>query len=70
MKEVEQAVNEGEMWKIVNKGKKKRKRIEEGIKEDDWKAHFMRLLGGVKHRIKIEDGAGREGEKKNKQGKK
>lgn len=42
----------------------KRKRIEEGIKEDDWKTHFMRLLGGVKHRIKIEDGAGREGEKK------
>lgn len=64
MKEVEQAVNEREIWKIVNKGKKKKKRIEEGIKEDDWKAHFMRLLRGVKHRIKIEDGAGREGEEK------
>lgn len=35
MKEVEQAVNEGEIWKIVNKGKKKRKGIEEGIKKDD-----------------------------------
>lgn len=35
MKEVEQAVNEGEIWKIVNKGKKKRKGIEEGINKDD-----------------------------------
>jgi hypothetical protein len=47
---------------IVNKGRKKRKGINDGIEEEEWKEHFMRLLGGVEHRVREGDGKRGEGE--------
>lgn len=47
------------MWKIVNRGKKKRRGINEEIKKNEWKEHFMRLSGGIE--ISMVRGNGEEG---------
>lgn len=52
MKDVKQAKREKKVWKIVNKERKERKGIDEGIEEEEWKEYFMRLLRGVEHRIR------------------
>lgn len=36
---------EGEIWEIVNRKRRERKRINESIGWEEWKEHFMRLLG-------------------------
>lgn len=42
----EGVTNEKEMWEIINRERKERERINEGISMEEWKEHFMRLLGG------------------------
>lgn len=42
---------EGEVWEIVNRERRKRRRINEGIEWKKWKEHFMRLLGRVEERV-------------------
>lgn len=37
---------EGEVWEIVNRERKRRRRINEGIEMEEWREHFMRLMGG------------------------
>lgn len=37
---------EGEVWEIVNREKRGRKRISEGIGTEEWREYFT-LLGGV-----------------------
>lgn len=34
------------MWKIVNRERKKRKRINEEIEIEEWDEYFRELLGG------------------------
>lgn len=46
-KNADEVRKEGEVWEIVNREMRKRKRINEGIKWEEWKEHFMRLLGEV-----------------------
>ncbi|KMQ86086.1 hypothetical protein RF55_15041 [Lasius niger] len=48
LREAQEARTEGEMWQIVNKERKCWKGINEMIKMEEWKGHFMRLLGGWK----------------------
>lgn len=50
-KQVAEARRESEVWKIINRERKKRKGINDGIEMEEWKEHFMRLLGGVERRV-------------------
>lgn len=63
-KEAEQVRREGEVWEIVNRGRKKRKGINEEIEEEEWKEHFMRLLGGVENRVVEGEGEGESTKKR------
>ncbi|XP_024884581.1 trichohyalin-like [Temnothorax curvispinosus] len=62
--EVRSAKTEEQIWKIINKERKKRVPIEEDIKMEEWENHFMQLLEGskedrreeVERRSKEEDG--------------
>jgi len=42
--------------------RRKRRIVDDRIKEGEWKEHFMRLLGGVEHRVREGEGI-RRGEK-------
>lgn len=42
---------ENEVWKIVYKKRKRRKKIDTGIDMEKWREHFMRLLRGVECRV-------------------
>lgn len=46
------------MWEIVNKERRRRKGINEGIEGREWREYFMKLLGGVEGRV-IRGGMGR-----------
>lgn len=59
-KQVVEARRENEVSKIINRERKKRKGINEGIGMEEWKIHFMRLLGGAKRKVR---GREREREK-------
>jgi len=51
-KMVEAVRKEGEVWELVNKARRRRrKRINEEIGGEEWKEYFMRLLGGVERRV-------------------
>lgn len=39
------------VWEVVNKEKKKRRKINEGIELEEWVRYFKRLLGRVKSRM-------------------
>lgn len=48
------------MWELIKRERKRRKKANEGIGMQEWKEHFMELLGGMEERIVM----GREGWKK------
>ncbi|XP_070521639.1 arginine and glutamate-rich protein 1-like [Cardiocondyla obscurior] len=50
-KGIEKIRTEEKVWKIVNKGRKKRKEIEEKIKIKEWDEYFRKILGGVERRV-------------------
>ncbi|XP_036148443.1 uncharacterized protein LOC118647507 [Monomorium pharaonis] len=50
-KKAEEARKESQVWEIVNKDRKKKKRVNEGIGMGEWKEYFMCLLGGVEARV-------------------
>jgi len=54
---------EGQVWEMVGKAKKRR-RVNEGIKMEEWDKYFRDLLGGVSGRVRrgIEGGRGRDQE--------
>ena len=52
MKEVEGVRTEGEVWKVVNRGRKRKGRVNEGIAMGDWDEYFRGLLGGVEWRVR------------------
>lgn len=41
----------GKVWEIVNNERRRRRRIDERIGMNEWREHYMRLLGGVKERV-------------------
>lgn len=49
-KVVEVAKQEGQVWEVVNRERKKWKRINEQIEEREWEEYFKNLLGGGKER--------------------
>lgn len=48
--------SERDVWEIVNRGRRKKKRVNENIEEKKWRDYFMRLLKGVDHRVVGGDG--------------
>lgn len=41
--------NETEIWKYINKTRRKKEWIENEISKERWKQHFRRLLDGVSY---------------------
>lgn len=37
----------GQVWEIINRERKREKRVNEGIDIGEWREHFMELLSGV-----------------------
>lgn len=52
---------ENEVWEIVNRERRRGKRINEEIEMEEWREYFMRLMGGVEGRI-VRGGRERVGE--------
>lgn len=53
---------ESKVWELINRKRKKRARIYEGIEMEEWKEYFMGLLeGGVEGRVVMDGRGKREG---------
>lgn len=50
-----EARRENEVWKIVNRGRRRVRKVDEGIRREEWKEYFMGLLGDVWNRVVRED---------------
>lgn len=48
---VEKANRKSEVWEIVNKERRRRKKKYKHIDMEEWKEHFMRLLGEVEGKV-------------------
>ncbi|CAK9816314.1 hypothetical protein ANTPLA_LOCUS8954 [Anthophora plagiata] len=59
-KEIEGIRTEGEVWKIINRERKGRKRVNAGIEIEVWDNYFRGVLGGVDWGGRGEEGRGRE----------
>jgi len=51
IKEAQEVRTEGEIWGIINKERKRREGINEGIEGKEWREYFMKLLGGAERRV-------------------
>jgi len=49
-----------EVWKLINRERKKRKRVNGNIEMEKWKEFFMGLLGRVNNRVVMGRGRKRE----------
>lgn len=52
IREVGRARMEGEIWEVIRKQRGGRKRVNEEIKEKEWREYFMNLMGGSENRVK------------------
>ncbi|XP_076301434.1 uncharacterized protein LOC143219315 [Lasioglossum baleicum] len=50
-KEVEGIKTESQVWKVVNRERKRRSRVDERIRLEEWEQYFRDLLGGVGGRV-------------------
>lgn len=60
MRRVTEAKTEGQVWEVINKDRKRRKVVNEGIEMGEWMEYFMELLGGVEVRVRRGARKGRE----------
>ncbi|XP_046605019.1 uncharacterized protein LOC124297751 [Neodiprion virginianus] len=51
IKEAAEARTESKVWKIVDRERKKWKRVNEEIGDQEWREYFMGLLGGVESKV-------------------
>ena len=49
---------EGKVWEIINRERKGRRRVNKEIGKEEWKEHFMELIGGVDEKV-VSLGGGR-----------
>lgn len=64
-KRIEEMKEEGEMWRYINRERKKRTGISDKIKIEQWTKHFIELLGGKEERSRVEMESRTEEEQKN-----
>ncbi|XP_076287327.1 uncharacterized protein LOC143212411 [Lasioglossum baleicum] len=50
-KEIEGIKTESQVWKVVSRERKRRSRIDERIRMEEWEQYFRDLLGGVEGRV-------------------
>lgn len=50
-KQALEAKRKSEAWELINRERKRRNRVIEGIGMEEWKEHFMRLLGRVEGKL-------------------
>ncbi|XP_043271213.1 golgin subfamily A member 6-like protein 1 [Venturia canescens] len=50
-REIEGIRTEGQVWEVVNRGRKKRKGVNKKIRREEWDRYFREGLGGVTERI-------------------
>lgn len=55
---VKKARNEKDIWKIVNR--KKKRIVNEEIEAEEWREYFMELLGEIEYRVLRGDGEGKK----------
>lgn len=62
VKRAEMAGRHTEVWEIVDRGERDRRRINEGIEMNKWREYFMNMLGVVEEKVVGERGkrSGRE----------
>lgn len=51
LQEITKIANQGDLWKYINKSRKRMTEIFEGIKMVTWKEHFMNLLGSAESHV-------------------
>lgn len=51
MIEVDRMKVEEEVWGIINRGRKRRRNVNEEISMEDWTKHFMELAKGMERRV-------------------
>lgn len=60
-KRAKNARREGEVWEVINRERKSRKRVNKGIGMEEWIECFMGLLGGMERRVVGRERKGRRG---------
>lgn len=61
-RKVKEMSREKEVWEIVNRERSGRRRVNEDIEMEEWKEHFMKLLGGEGSKVVKGEGGGKGGE--------
>ncbi|XP_071578413.1 uncharacterized protein [Temnothorax nylanderi] len=51
IREIGEARSEVKVWKLIRRVRKRRKRINEDIRLEEWEKYFMELMGGVENRV-------------------
>ncbi|XP_024884283.1 trichohyalin-like [Temnothorax curvispinosus] len=51
IREIGEAKTEGKVWELIGRVRKRRRRVNEEIKPEEWKEYFMELMGGVENRV-------------------
>ncbi|KMQ90657.1 axoneme-associated protein [Lasius niger] len=51
IREIGEARTEGKVWDLVNRVRKRRKKLNEDIKMEEWRDYFISLLGEVENRV-------------------
>lgn len=50
-RKIEEIRRKNKIWELINRERKKRKRMSEEIEMDEWKEHLVKLMGGVKEKV-------------------
>lgn len=58
-RKVAEAKRESDVWEVVNRERKKRKKVSREIEMREWKKYFMELLGGIEERV-VRGGEGKK----------
>ncbi|KAL6416732.1 hypothetical protein ACFW04_013190 [Cataglyphis niger] len=57
--EVREIKTEGQVWELVNRGRRRRRKVNEDISMEEWDGYFRNLLGGSRAKIDEEESISR-----------
>lgn len=55
-REAQEARTEGQVWRVINRERRKRRRINGEIRMEEWEEYFKSVLGGTENRVVVEKG--------------